>query len=1322
MPPKPFFRRKSAATSGGGCDVASGSTAKPKAAPKGKKGTPSKGQRAITNFLVPGFTPGGSRPLSTTAATAAATASDGPGGSPPRAAKRPRLAGDEHQEAGSPAEAAAAATEPQRSRSPPAAAQPGAPRVPVAGAPRPGDVRRALQHKLGVAEPPSPGGGAAAAGSSAAAAVAAVAAGARQALIEPPFVSDPSLPIALAERSKLTPLELQVVELKRAHPGVLLCVEVGYKFKFYGADAEAASRVLGIYAFQDRVFLCATFPTYRLRYHVRRLVHAGHKVGVVRQVETAAIKSAAIKAGDVKSKQPFERKLTALYTRATLEAGELGGLSDDDCGDDEEQQQGGGAAENGAAGAAAGAAAAVARRRRRRRQGAPPQPASYLVCCVEEPAGGGAGGSPGGTGSAAASQQQRGVEVALVAVEPSTGAVLHTQFRDGLIRQELESRLLFATPAELLLGEPLSPETRRLCEHIGEQLGAAPRLETVQAGQYGRSGAAALTSLLEFYGAPLSGGGEGGGAGGDEAPADGASGSRAGGSAAAAGASGQQQLAAAASPAALAALRALPPLVLRALALLVDHLRPFGLEGVLRLGASFQRWEAVQEMRLSANTLRQLQIFSNSLDGGKKGSLLGVMDQTQTAFGRRLMRSWVGKPLRQREAIEARLDAVAELAEQGGSHPVLSRLHGTLRQLGDLERGITRAFHGTTRPADFAALLQTFARLREQLGMPSGAAGAAAHAVVTGAAEAEECADAAAAAGGSADGAPADPSLRGLRSALLRQLFGAAAEPAVAAAARQLLDCMNLEEAAKNDPTTALKDSQRFPEVLRRRRGYGAAQAHLDGLLAGFRRQLQIGNLQFVTLQNQGEYLVEVPPELAGRVPKDWKKVSSVKKAVRFHPPEVLQGLEALELAREHLQAASRAAWRRFLADFAAQYLPFRASVQALAALDCLAGLAALASSPGYTRPALLPPGTPPQLHVQAGRHPVLELLLEARGEQFVPNDTHLQSEGQRCAIITGPNMGGKSCYTRQCALIAIMAQVGSFVPAAAVRLTPLDGIYSRMGAADNLALGRSTFAEELCETSAILQGATDHSLVILDELGRGTSTGDGAAIAEATLAHVVAGQGAPHPLTFFITHYPEVCFRLQQAHPEAVGCYRMAHVEEEEQGGGAAGPAATAQQAQQPVGAEFGRPAQAQAQAQQQEQQAAAAAAELQQQLPHQHRITFLYRLTEGIAPASYGLNVARLAELPPAVVARAGEVAAQQQAAAEQRRAARQAAAAAAACSSGAPASAGAGGELSAAAQQCREFLAAALARGSLDAEAGRRLQARARELLGACGTVGS
>ena len=177
-------------------------------------------------------------------------------------------------------------------------------------------------------------------------------------------------------------------------------------------------------------------------------------------------------------------------------------------------------------------------------------------------------------------------------------------------------------------------------------------------------------------------------------------------------------------------------------------------------------------------------------------------------------------------------------------------------------------------------------------------------------------------------------------------------------------------------------------------------------------------------------------------------QVSSVKKAVRFHPPEVLQGLEALELAREHLQvgkarvrnnsngrwigppltprgpsdeapylppaclvpptyppapcccqAASRAAWRRFLADFAAQYLPFRASVQALAALDCLAGLAALASSPGYTRPALLPPGTPPQLHVQAGRHPVLELLLEARGEQFVPNDTHLQVGARRWLV-----------------------------------------------------------------------------------------------------------------------------------------------------------------------------------------------------------------------------------------------------------------------------------------------------------------------------------
>ncbi|KAL4431011.1 hypothetical protein ABPG75_006267 [Micractinium tetrahymenae] len=1145
--------------------------------------------------------------------------------------------------------------------------------------------------------------------------------------LEPPYVTDPSLPYTAADRSKLTPLEQQIVELKRAHPGVLLVVEVGYKYKFWGGDAVTASRVLGIYSYQDRSFLCAGVPQPRLHVHIRRLVEAGHKVGLVRQVETAAIK----KAGDNKS-GPFVRKLTALYTRSTLEAGELGGMVDDGRDDEEEGEEGGppGSAATVDVAAAAAARPPVASRPAGRR-GAPqlePPASSYLVCIVEEPVGGSGGGgvtragTPGGalgspasgdTGAGTQATQgpaqgasqasSQAVKVGLVAVEPSTGAVLYAQFRDGLLRGELESRLLFASPAELLLAQPASSETRRLCEHIGEQLGgAAPRLESAPAAKYSKGGRDALSAVLAFYGANSAG---------SAGDAEGASGEAAGpshapaGAAAAAAAAGDSGGAQPASAAALEAVQALPPLVLRALAHLLDYLRPFGLQAVLRLGASFQPWATAQEMRLSANTLRQLEIFANSCDGGRKGSLLSIMDQTQTPMGRRLLRSWVGKPLRQREAIEARLGAVQELAEQDGSHPVLSRLGACLKKLGDLERGITRAFHGTIRPSDFAALLHTFTRLHEALGIEAELAAAPVDVVVNGD-DAGEAAGSAAAEGGAASLAGPPPlRLHGVRSPLLRQQLAAAADVQVAASAQRLLGAMDLQAAEANDRLRVLKDSEAFPDMLRWRAEVADTEKSLGTLLRQFRQTVQISSLEYKSLQNVGEYLLEIPTDLVKRVPKDWEKVNSVKKGVRFRPPEVKAALTKLELAKEHLQAACTAAWRQFLAAFADQYLPFRAAVQAVAALDCLASLCRVASTPGYCRPQLLDPASSvPQLHIEAGRHPVVELLLEGEGAQFVPNDTHLQVDGRRCMIITGPNMGGKSCYTRQCALIAIMAQLGSFVPAASARLTPLDGVYTRMGASENIALGRSTFAEELGETSAILSAATGSSLIILDELGRGTSTGDGAAIAEACLRHVVAGRGA-HPLTLFITHYPDVCFRLQEALPREVTCHRMAHAEEE------AADGAAAQQAQQQQGGQAAEGVQGDGQ-----QGAglvpAAAGGPSPAAQPHPlGHIVFLYKLVEGIAPASYGLNVARMAQLPAEVLHRAAAVAAQVQAGAEARR---RSATEQEQPGDGAPQRQGQQAALLQLAAECRRFLCGALAGGQMDAEAGRRLQQRARELL--------
>ena len=214
---------------------------------------------------------------------------------------------------------------------------------------------------------------------------------------------------------------------------------------------------------------------------------------------------------------------------------------------------------------------------------------------------------------------------------------------------------------------------------------------------------------------------------------------------------------------------------------------------------------------------------------------------------------------------------------------------------------------------------------------------------------------------------------------------------------------------------------------------------------------------------------------------------------------------------KEALAAACDSAFSALLAEIAAKYQSFRDCIQALATLDCLLSLATVASQPGYVKPEYADETC---VIVKQGRHPMVEQLLL---DNYVPNDIHLAADLTRGLLITGPNMGGKSSYVRQVALIAIMGQIGSYVPAASAKLGMLDAVFTRMGAFDNMMAGESTFMVELSETSDILKQATPRSLVILDELGRGTSTHDGVAIAHAVLEYVMRESQC---LTLFITHY----------------------------------------------------------------------------------------------------------------------------------------------------------------------------------------------------------
>ena len=281
--------------------------------------------------------------------------------------------------------------------------------------------------------------------------------------------------------------------------------------------------------------------------------------------------------------------------------------------------------------------------------------------------------------------------------------------------------------------------------------------------------------------------------------------------------------------------------------------------------------------------------------------------------------------------------------------------------------------------------------------------------------------------------------------------------------------------------------------------------------------------------------------------------------------------LQERDQYKESLAAACDTSFKRLLDDIAAKYQSLRDCVSSLATLDALLSLATLANQPGYVKPTFV---ETTELDIVGGRHPMVEqLLLDA----YVPNNLQLSGDATRALLVTGPNMGGKSSYVRSAALIAIMGQIGSYVPAESAKLGMLDAVFTRMGALDNMLKGESTFMVELNETADILRSATSRSLIILDELGRGTSTFDGVAIAEAVLDYVIRDVGA---LTLFITHYQHLA-RLQDGFN---GELKNVHMSFEERDGG--------------------------------------------------KEVVFLYEVAEGTSHRSYGLNVARLAKVPEKVI----------------------------------------------------------------------------------------
>jgi DNA mismatch repair protein MutS len=570
------------------------------------------------------------------------------------------------------------------------------------------------------------------------------------------------------------------------------------------------------------------------------------------------------------------------------------------------------------------------------------------------------------------------------------------------------------------------------------------------------------------------------------------------------------------------------PLATAACGALVHYLRETQRSSLAHLDrvAFYQQQEALVIDGVSAYNL---ELVEPLIGNDRSTTMLATLDETVTPAGARLLKNWLLRPAAQASESSARLDGVEEFT---GEIRVREELREAFGKMYDLERLLSKCTLGTATPRDLLSLRQTLGevpRLGQLLvGMRS-------------------------------------PRLVELRSGLdeLGELRERIAEAIAEDAPAQLG-----EGAVIRPGTNAELDE------LRQLRTH--SHQTIAGIETRERQRTGIASLK-VRFNNIFGYYIEVSKPNLDRVPAEYQRKQTLVAAERFTTPELEEYERKVLSAEEKIAELERRLVAEVREAVGAAAPRLRATAAAVAQLDVLANFAHLAATRNYTRPESSPTG---ELLVVAGRHPVIEKLGESSGERFVPNDLYLDHTQDRILIITGPNMGGKSTYLRQAALLCLMAQMGSFVPAEKARLPVLDRIYTRIGASDNLARGRSTFLVEMAETATILHTATPRSLVLLDEVGRGTATFDGLAIAWAVVEYLHAHTQAK---TLFATHYHELT-ELADLLPGV----KNVHVSVREAGSD----------------------------------------------------IVFLRRVEPGSADKSYGIEVAKLAGLPREVIERARQV----------------------------------------------------------------------------------
>ncbi len=496
-------------------------------------------------------------------------------------------------------------------------------------------------------------------------------------------------------------------------------------------------------------------------------------------------------------------------------------------------------------------------------------------------------------------------------------------------------------------------------------------------------------------------------------------------------------------------------------------------------------------LALDRSTIINLELFSTIREHDSKGTLLSVLDQTITAMGGRLLKQWIKKPLVSAVEITGRHDAVEELLEK---QSLRTDFRSTIEKVSDIERLFSRLSVGLGNARDLVNLKSSLNTILE-----------------------------------------IQKSLSNLESKTLHRLSKQIDTKAIKKIIQQIEDII-VEEPPISIREGGMITQNVDKELDRLRKIVGGSREWIVDLEMKEREQTGISSLKVRFNQVFGFY-IEVSKSNLNAVPIHYMRKQTLVNAERFITPELKEQEEIILSAEEKINDIEFLLFQDILTKVLAQASVIQDAAQSIAAFDCLLSFAYIAEKNHYMRPSLIADGS---MHIVGGRHPVVETLLGSG--KFVPNDVCLDQSTQQLMLITGPNMAGKSVYIRQTALIVLMTQLGSFVPAESAKISPVDQIFVRSGASDVITSGLSTFMVEMVETANILHNATEKSLIIMDEIGRGTSTYDGISIAWAIAEHLVAHKN--NPKTLFATHYHELQV-LEELFPQKIHNFHMSVAEE---------------------------------------------------------------------------------------------------------------------------------------------------------------------------------